>query len=262
MQRAAPDAMPLAQVLPANIFAVSLVFARVGSALMLLPGFGDLYVPQRYRLLLALLLSLLVAAAVAPDLPGLPADPPTLLVLLFGEIVVGFFLGTVARLLLMALETAGGIISLQLGLSSAQVFNPAFQQQSAITGTLLVALGTLVIFLTNTHHLLLRAVVESYGVFIPGRLPAPADLSEMVTRVVAQSFRLGFELAAPFIVAGTIFFAALGLIARLMPQLQVFFIVVPLQIAAGLALFGLTLAAVMNWFLDDFTRLLGRFIVP
>jgi flagellar biosynthetic protein FliR len=151
---------------------------------------------------------------------------------------------------------------MQLGLSSAQVFNPALQQTTALTGTLMLTLGVLVIFLTDTHHLLLRALVDSYDLFRPGRLPAVEDLSQAVTRVVAASFRLGLELAAPFIVAGTIFFAAMGLLARLMPQLQVFFIVVPLQIAGGLALFGLTLAAVMRWFLDDFAQLFGQMLTP
>jgi flagellar biosynthesis protein FliR len=254
--------VPLAQLLPANIFAALLVFSRVGSALMLLPGFGDLYVPQRWRLLLGGGLSLLVAAAIAPDLPPLPAQPVQLIALLFSEIVIGLFLGTIARMLLAALETAGGIVSMQLGLSSAQVFNPAMQQQSVITGTLMVTLGVLLIFLTDTHHLLLRAVVDSYALFAPGRLPPVEDLSAAVTRIVAVSFKLGLELAAPFVVGGTLFFAAMGLLARLMPQFQVFFVVVPLQIALGLALFGLTLAAVMHWFLEGFTGTLGSFLVP
>src|SRR5438309_2593274 len=112
--------MPLASFLPANAFAVMLVFARIGSALMLLPGFGELFVPQRYRLLLALLLSLMLAAVLAPVLPALPVGVPGLVALVVGEILVGVFVGTLARMLLMALETAGSIVSLQLGLSSAQ----------------------------------------------------------------------------------------------------------------------------------------------
>jgi flagellar biosynthetic protein FliR len=254
--------VPLAQFLPANLFAALLVFSRVGSALMLLPGFGDVYVPQRWRLLLAAGMSLLLAALLAPILPALPSRPAELIGLLFSEIVVGLFLGTVARLLLAALDTAGSIVSMQLGLSSAQVFNPAMQQQSVVTGTLMVMLGVLLILLTDTHHLMLRAVVDSYALFTPGRLPPVEDLSAAVTRLVSASFRLGFELAAPFVVAGTLFFGALGLLARLMPQFQVFFVAVPLQIAAGLALFGLTLAAVMHWFLDGFTASFGAFLTP
>jgi len=254
--------MPLAQLLPANIFAGLLVFSRVGSALMLLPGFGDLYVPARWRLLLGAGLSLLLAAVLAPELPVLPTQPAALVALLFSEIVVGLFLGTIARVLLAALETAGGIVSMQLGLSSAQVFNPAMQQQSVITGTIMVTLGVLLIFATDTHHLLLRAVVDSYTLFQPGRLPPVDDLSAAMTKIVAASFKLGLELAAPFVIGGTLFFAALGLLARLMPQFQVFFVVVPLQIALGLALFGLTLAAMMHWFLEGFTGTLGSFLAP
>jgi len=254
--------MPLDRYLPDNLFAVLLVFARVGSALVILPGFGDLYVPQRYRLLLAVFLSLLIAGIVAPLLPALPSSPATLLVLLFGEIVVGLFLGTVARLLVTALETAGSIVALQVGLSSASVFNPMMAQQSALPSSLLMTLGTLVIFLTDTHHLLLRALVDSYSLFAPGVMPILGDASDMVARTAAASFRLGTELAAPFIVAGTLFFAALGLLSRLMPQLQIFFVIVPVQIAGGIAIFALTLSAVMRWFAESFAQQIGNFLSP
>jgi len=96
--------------------------------------------------------------------------------------------------------------------------------------------------------------VDSYMVFPPGKLPPIGDLSQTVAHVVAGSFRLGIEMAAPFIVVGTIFFIALGLIGRLVPQLQVLFVSQPLQIMGGLLLFALVLAAGMGWFLDAFVR--------
>ena len=177
-RRTARSNMTLAQLLPVEAFPVLLVFARVGAALMLLPGFGDLYVPQRWRLLLAVALSLLVASVVGPSLPRLPTSPATLLALLFGEIVAGLFLGTVARLLLAALETAGQIVSLQLGLSAATVFNPAAAQQGAVTGAFLMMLGTLLVFLTDAHYLMIRAVVDSYALFTPGTTPAFGDFAD------------------------------------------------------------------------------------
>jgi flagellar biosynthetic protein FliR len=251
----------LSQLLPADLFAVMLVFTRVGAALMLLPGFGDLYVPQRYRLLLAIFLSLLLTASLKPMLPALPGHPAQLVVLLGGEILVGLFLGTAARIMLSALETAGMIVSLQLGLSAAQIFNPALAQSGAITSAFLTVVGVLVIFLTDTHYLMLRAVIGSYGLFPPGVFPIVGDLSEALAHVVAGAFALAVELAAPFIVIGTLFFVALGLLSRLMPQLQVFFVVLPVQIAGGLVVFAFTLVAVMGWFIDGFTQSLGA-IVP
>jgi len=252
--------MTLQQLLPANLFAVLLVFARVGSALMLMPGLGDLYVPQRARLLLALLLSLIVASVIGPALPRAPASPAALTALLFGEIVVGLLLGTIARILLQALEAGGAIISMQLGLSAATVFDPAAAQQSAITSAFLTVLGTLVIFLTDSHHLMLRALVDSYALFVPGAMPPFEDLAATVVRYVGLSFRLAVELSAPLIVAGTLFYVALGLVAKLMPQLQVFFIIMPLQIVGGLLIFALTLVAVMRWFGDSFAAAIGGLI--
>ena len=251
----------LAQFLPANLFAVMLVFSRIGSALMVLPGFGDLYVPARYRLLLGIFLATIIATALAPLLPAQPGSPLRLLILLGGEIVIGVFLGTVARMMLSALETAGAIISLQLGLSTAQVFNPLLAQQSAITGAFMTVFGVLLIFLTDTHHLMLRGLVASYGLFPAGGFPGFGDLSDTVARLVSASFRLAVELAAPFIVLGTIFFVALGFLSRLMPQMQIFFIILPIQVAGGIVVFAATLYAIMQWFLDDFTQTVGN-VVP
>ena len=251
----------LAQFLPANLFAVMLVFCRIGSALMVLPGFGDLYVPARYRLLLGIFLATIIATALAPLLPVQPGSPLRLLMLLGGEIVIGVFLGTVARMMLSALETAGAIISLQLGLSTAQVFNPLLAQQSAITGAFMTVFGVLLIFLTDTHHLMLRGLVASYGLFPAGGFPGFDDLSDTVAHLVSASFRLAVELAAPFIVLGTIFFVALGFLSRLMPQMQIFFIILPIQVAGGIVVFAATLYAVMQWFLDDFTQTVGN-VVP
>jgi flagellar biosynthetic protein FliR len=158
----------------------------------------------------------------------------------------------------MALDTAGMIVSFQLGLSTAQIFNPALAQQGAITGAFMTMLGVLILFVTDTHHLLLRALVGSYDTFRPGVFPLVGDLSDMVAHVVGASFRLAAELAAPVVVVGTVFYVAMGLLSRLMPQLQIFFVILPLQVAGGLLIFGFTLVAVMRWFLGGFTGLLGQ----
>jgi flagellar biosynthesis protein FliR len=253
--------LSLAQFLPANVFAALLIFARIGSAMMLLPGFGEAYVPQRFRLLLAVILSLLLLPILAPLLPPPPASPAALLVIFGAEIAIGVFMGTLARLLLAGLETAGQFVSLQSGLSNAVIFNPMQATQSPIPSALYSALGVLLIFLTNLHYLMLRGLVDSYMIFTPGELPPLGDLSQTVARAVAGSFRLAIEMAAPFIVLGTVFFVGLGLVARLVPQLQVLFVTQPLQIMGGLVLFALIIAVGMGWFLDAFTQQM-QLIVP
>lgn len=246
--------MPLTQFLPTNIFALLLIFSRIGTAMMLLPGFGEVYVPQRFRLLLALILSGLLLPIIAPLLPGLPASPSALLIVLGSEVAIGLFIGTLARIVLAALEIAGNIVSLQSGLSNAQIFNPLQATQSPIPSALYSMLGVLLIFLTNMHHLMLRGLVDSYMIFAPGQLPPIEDLSQTAAHAVAGSFRLAIEMAAPFIVLGTAFFVGLGLIGRLVPQIQILFVSQPLQVMGGLLLFGVVLAAGMGWFLDGFVQ--------
>jgi flagellar biosynthetic protein FliR len=242
------------QILPANVFAAMLIFSRVGSAMMLLPGFGELYVMQRYRLLLALLIALLLTPVLGPSLPPRPADVASLLTLVGGEVVIGIFLGTVARVLLSALDTAGTVISFQLGLSAAQIFNPMAATQGSVTASFYSVLGVLLMFITDLHHLLIGAIVDSYDVFVPGTLPAVGDLSESVVRSASAAFRLGAEIAAPFILLGTLFFVAIGIIGRLVPQLQLLFVTQPLQIVGGFVVLGLVLSAGMEWFLASFAQ--------
>jgi flagellar biosynthesis protein FliR len=148
----------------------------------------------------------------------------------------------------------------EVGLSAAQIFNPTAATQSAVFGAFLTVLGVLIIFLTDTHHLLLRALVGSYGLFPAGVFPAVEDLSNTMARLVATSFQLAAELAAPFVVLGTMFYVALGLLSRLMPALQIFFVALPIQIIGGLIIFSLTLYAVMHWFLEAFTETLGAIL--
>ena len=246
--------MNLAQFLPDNAFAAMLVFARIGSAMMLLPGFGEVYVPQRFRLLFALIFSGLLLPILAPVLPPLPQSPAQLVTVLGGEIIVGVFIGTMTRLLLATLQIAGQLVSIQIGLSNAQIFNPMEASPDSIPSAFYAVLGVLLIFMTNLHHLMLRGLVDSYAVFVPGQLPPVEDLSQSVAHAVSASFRLAIEMAAPFIVLGTVFFVGLGLIARLVPQLQVLFVSQPLQIMGGLLLMGLLGATGMGWFLQGFTQ--------
>jgi flagellar biosynthesis protein FliR len=244
----------LQQLLPENVFALMLIFARIGTALMLLPGFGEVYVMQRFRLVLGFLVSLLLTPILAPLLPPLPGSAVKLVDIVGSEVVIGLFLGTVSRILLAALDTAGTVASFQLGLSAAQIFNPMAASQGSLPSTLYSVLGVLLIFLTDLHHMLLRALVDSYDVFAPGVLPPLNDLSDMIARSVAGAFVIGIEMAAPFILLGLVFFVALGIVGRLVPQLQIMFVTLPLQIMGGLFALVFVLTAGMQWFLEAFQR--------
>lgn len=253
--------MPLEQFLPLQVYGMLMVLARAGSAVFLIPGIGESYVTNRVRLLFAVALAVAVAPVVGPNLPPEPTNSGALLALLFGEVVIGLYFGLVARILLLTLDTAGKIISFSSGLAAAQAFNPSIAQQGSLIGLFLTTLGILLLFVTDMHHFLIRGVVDSYDVFPAGRALAIDDLSAAVTRVVSGSFEVAVKLAAPYIVIGLLFYVAIGVLSRLMPQMQIFFIALPVQVALGFAITATILGGFMAIFLDYYSSALIDFLV-
>lgn len=235
-----------------GITAFVIVFARVGSALIVLPGFGDNFIPTTIRLAIALGLCALVAPALADDLPAPPQTAAMLFQILAIEVTIGLFLGFLARLLLSALEVAGGMIGLTMGLANANIFNPMLGAQTVVITTLLTLSALVLIFATDSHHLLLAGVIDSYRTFPAGIMPMTGDMANAMARFVADSFILGLQLAAPFIIVGLVFFLAVGLVARLLPQIQVFFLSLPMQIGIGFAAMIVVVPALLLFWLDQF----------
>ena len=252
----------LQALIAGNLFAWLLVFTRVGSAFLVIPVFGDQFVPTQVRLLLALLISLLVTPILAGRLPPEPNSPLALFVLLAGEVLIGIFIGTLPRLMFGALEVAGMIIAMQTGLSNAFVYNPALASQGSLPGSMLSWMALLMILITNMHHMLITAVVQSYDLFQPGAPLPVQDFAEMILHMVATSFAIGVEMAAPFIATGLVFALALGVMSRLAPQMQVFVVFTAAQIGYGLILLAITLGAMMMFWLRHFESNLMDFINP
>ena len=248
------------ELLPLEAYALFLIFARVGAFLLLMPTIGEAYISPRIRLGLALGITLVIAPVALPLVPPEPPSGMGLALLVMGEVLVGLFLGQIMRVFMAGLSTAGTIIAFQTGFSNALLFNPAMSDQGALPAVFLTLLGTLLVLVTDTHHLMLMALVDSYRLFEPGMAPMPADMLEMLARKVADSFLLGIQLSAPFIVVITLFNVLLGVLSRLMPQLQIFFLALPAQIMLGLGVFLVTLPAMMMWFLDSLTGNIGMFI--
>ncbi len=242
----------LQQLLGEQIFVWMLVFLRVGTAFSVMPTIGDAFITPRTRLLFALAVSVVVAPVIRPQLPPMPGSPFELLVLAAGEMTIGIFLGTIARLLMGTLEVAGTIISLQSGLANAQIFNPALATAGSLPGALMGWLGLLLLFVTDLHHLLIMAVVDSYSTFTPGAAIPVDDMANVVGQLVSKSFLLGVQMSAPFLITGVLFALALGLLNKLAPQVQVFQIFTSVQVLMGLFLFALTLGAMMLFWLSRF----------
>ncbi|GLK76335.1 flagellar biosynthetic protein FliR [Methylopila jiangsuensis] len=239
------------EFLPTDVAAFVFIFARVGAMVMLMPALGEENVSARFRLTIALLLALVFWPFARPLYALDAMQPIGLLGLLLGEIAVGLTLGVVARLVMSALSTAGFVIANQLGLGFVTTVDPTQGQQGALIGTFLTLVGVALIFATDLHHLAISAIAGSYDAFRPGVIPDTGDAAQLALKTAAEAFRIGVQISAPFLVFGLVFNLGLGVLSRLMPQLQVFFIATPLTIAAGFLLLMLVLGLMMGVFLTD-----------
>jgi flagellar biosynthetic protein FliR len=239
--------------LPALAAAFMLAFARIGAMVMLMPGLGEANIPVRIKLSIALLLTMIMLPlhrqAYHVDMQSLTS----LLVVMLQEIFIGIVLGATARVTLSALQVAGSVIAQQMGLGFVTSVDPTQGQQGLLIGNFLTMLGITLLFATDSHHLVIAALNDSYTIFAPGETMASGDVAALATRAFAAAFKIGLQLSAPFLVFGLVFNTGLGVLARLMPQMQVYFVGAPLSILAGFLIFAAVLAAMMGTFLEYFT---------
>jgi flagellar biosynthetic protein FliR len=252
----------LEQITLAQTFGYLLVFARVGATLALLPGFSAAYVSMRIRLIFALALALVVRPVVGDALPALPDTVVGLALLLAAEISIGTFIAVIARIIVAALQMAGTFMAYFSSLANALVHDPVADQQSSTLAGFLGTLGLVLIFVTDLHHLMLRAIVASYVRFPPGMMLPTDGFAAAVTDAVAGSMIIGLQLAAPLLVAALVYNIGLGLLGRLMPQLPVFFFGLPLQISFQIWMIALTISGIMMIFLNRFGEVMMPFAAP
>jgi flagellar biosynthetic protein FliR len=247
-------------LLPVLAAAFMLVFARVGAMVMLLPGLGESNIPVRIKLAIALLLTLIILPLHRADYHVSMEALSALLVLMVYEILIGIVLGATARVTLAALQVAGAVIAQQLGLGSITSVDVTQGQQGVLIGNFLTLLGVTMLFATDSHHLVIAALNDSYSIFSPGEVMPSGDVAALATRAFAAAFKIGMQLAAPFLVFGLVFNVGLGVLARLMPQMQVYFVGVPLSILSGFLIFTVVLTAMMGTFLDYFIAVMHELI--
>jgi flagellar biosynthesis protein FliR len=253
----------LQDIIVGHVFAFLLIFTRLGVALMIMPGIGDSFVSPQIRLLFALAMSFVLTPFLAPALPAMPAQGVAIVVLLVSEAFIGIFLGTIMRIMVGALDTAGMVVSIQAGFSNALVFNPMTATQGSVVGALYSVLGVTLLFMTNLHHYMLATVVDTYQIFpANGSLLDMESVTEVIKRTVSLSFKVGIGIATPFLIVATLVQVGFGLLGRLMPQVQIFFLALPMQILLSLVMLTMVLSTGILYWLSNFERAVSGAIVP
>ncbi len=250
----------LEQLLSLEIYQFIFVFIRIGAFFAFAPGFSTSYVPIRARLSIALAICLIVTPVIHDKIPPLPPQAFELLKEVFFESTIGVFYAFFMRMMVSAVDLAGEKISMALSFSNAQAFDATTDNQSMLVTSLMSYTVILIMFATNTHYLMIEGIIESYDLFKPG-MPLPVDdFVTFLSETMNESFIIGFRISAPFIIFSIILYGCMGLISRLMPQFQIFFLMLPLQVYLGLSLFMITFPVIMTWFFKYYENGLLSFI--
>lgn len=231
-----------------------ILFARIGTAVMLLPGTGEGAIPVRIRLAAALWLTLVGLSALGDGIV-LPEGDAARIALLLGELMIGLLLGASARFVFMALYMAGELVAMLMALSAAVLFDPRQSAPNTIPSRFLAASGLVLLHVTGGHLFLLRGLFGSYRLLPLGELPA-ASAAEWLSVLSTEIWPLALAIAAPVVIVMMVTQLAFGLLGRLVPGIQVFFVALPLQILLALAGLLVGVTAALGWFLGRFDALL------
>jgi flagellar biosynthetic protein FliR len=214
----------------------ALVLTRVSGFLLVLPVFGSRLLPVQIKAAAAVLLSLFFCATVPLGID--PARISTLgaLVLLAGEAVYGLALGLIAALLFSVVQLSGHVIEQQMGLTMAEIIDPLTDEEVGPLASLLEMIFLLLFLSANGHHLFLLVLSKSYSAFPAGTIPTLSLLVGGVLETSSVMFVACLRLAAPLLAAFLLLMVALALLARLIPEMDIFFIGMPIQAALGLFL--------------------------
>lgn len=245
---------PIESFLTTSVLAFALTFVRLGTAIMIMPGLGDSFTPQNVRLNIAIGFSLALFPLVATHIPTPLPSTFTLIVMIASEFIIGLFFGTIARIFMMALDTAGMVISTSSGLANAQVFNPSLASQGSLMGAYMSITGVVMLFALNLHHLLIAGLVQTYEIFPVGGAVDMASMAELMARSISASFAIGVKIGAPFIIITMLVYVGMGVLSRLMPQVQVFMIALPAQILLSLITIMMVLGTMFAYWAGEFEK--------
>lgn len=219
-----------------------LILLRTSGLLMMAPVIGDRGIPTLIRVGLACLLAMLLI----PNLPG--QDTLTeitslwqLAGLAFNELLVGFTIGLLFRLIFIGVLTAGSIIGYEIGFMFATMFDTDLSNQVSIIGRFWYVVAILFFLSINGHHLIINAFAESYQVIPAGGVTTYGSMGELIIKYSAYVFVIALKVASPIMISLFLTDVALGTIAKTMPTMNVFFVGFPIKIGVGLMVMAISL---------------------
>lgn len=237
-----------------------LIFCRIAALIATVPGFAESYLFDRAKLTFSIVISLILTPILKNYLPNINSDELALIAYyICTEIMIGAFMGLTIRLTIQFFQVAGAIISMLSGLSAATAFDPGQNSQGAIIGQFYIMVMLLLIFMNDLHYSYLYALIDSYNIFNPQDNYNIGEFTNSYITSVNKSFYMALKLSAPFIVVSLCSNLGAGILSKLMPNFQVFFVLMPIQIFLVISVMYITLSYVVKFFLEYFQDVMSFF---
>lgn len=212
------------------IFQFFLIFCRIGGMIYFIPALGDKRILMSHKIGLIFVITICSLGFVSKLLPQYTTSPALLSYYIASETMIGAIIGFSVRLFFSSLFVVGNLISMQAGLSAATMFDPTQKEQVMLFSNLLSSFAVMFIFASDSYHLFIAGIIDSYSYFQAGKFPLISDITEQIIELMSASFTLSLQISAPFIIIGMSIMVGSGVLSRLMPNFQVFFVVTPAQI--------------------------------
>lgn len=236
-------------MLPLNdldaLFGLFMVFVRCSSAFMSSPFFGAKNTPVNVRILTSLAVSFAISMVVKADIGQTPPHLGAFLMVIANEVASGLLIGMILQLVIQIAMIAGSFLDMQIGLGMSQTMNPLLGIPVTIIGQFKVMLATMIFLSMDGHHMVIRAVVQSYKVAPTLTISDAGLLQSGVTHLLGNFMLLSIQVAVPVLGVSIIIDAALGLMSKALPQLQPIQIGAPAKLALGMASVSLCLPALV-----------------
>jgi len=218
-----------------------LVLLRVSAIVVTIPVISEASVPIRVKAALSILITLIIFPLVLPKIP--PTANYHVLILMYrmaGEVMIGLIIGFSARIILAGIRMAGDMIGFQMGFSISNVIDPMTSEQVSIITELQYLVAMLVYLAVDAHHIFFSAIIQSYAVLNPLAFHFSGSLMQFILNLSKEMFVIALKLAAPIMAVVLFTNVGLGIVARTVPQINIFIVGMPLHIAVGLVFLGIT----------------------
>ena len=242
-----------------RLIGFALVLTRVSAFFLVAPVFGSSVIPLLIRVAATVMLSVFFAGVLPLPVQIGSASAAQIVLSLIGEATYGFLLGLIAYLLFSVVRCSGEIIEQQMGYSTSEIIDPFTGESSQPLGTLLEVVFMLFLLAANGHHLLLQVIVRSYQAFPIGTIPSISTLTAGAVQASSMMLVASLRLAAPVLVAFLLLFVVLAILARIVPEMDILFLTMPVRVGLGMVMMVLFLPFVQE-FLGEFSRLMARLL--